>query len=334
MKAIRFKGNKKLEVIELPKPVPEKGQVIIKVLVSGICRTDIDMLYEKTEPADFIGGHEVAGIIDDANYSMIFKKGDRVILNCHWTCGVCKHCKKGDLIFCPDLKALGFEFNGGYAEYLAAPESILRRLPDDISFESGIIAADALGTAFHGAKKAGINKNSSVGIIGLGPVGLMAVVSAKYLGGKVFAIDVISERRDMAKTLGADALINPQIINLEDYVKKATGGDGLDIIIDCSGSSEAINNGLKVLKTRGKCILIGVCTRLVTNAYDMISAKEVELIGSRNYHDSELGEIFNLIRKNRNIEKIITNRFKIDDAVEAFKLAEERKGLKIIITGN
>ena len=333
MKAIRFKGNKKLEVIEIPKPVPEKGQVIINVIVSGICRTDIDMLYEKAEPADFIGGHEVAGVIDEANYTRVFKKGDRVILNCHWTCGVCKHCKKGDLIFCPDLKALGFEFNGGYAEYLAAPESILRNLPDDISFESGIIAGDALGTAYHGAKKAGINKDSSVGIIGLGPVGLMAVVSAKYLGGKVFAIDVIPERLDMAKTLGADMLINPQIINLEDYVKKATGRDGLDIIIDCSGSSEAINNGLKVLKVRGKFILIGVCTRLVTNAYDLISAKEIELIGSRNYHDSELGEIFNLIRKNQIIEKIITNRFKIDNAVEAFKLAEERKGLKIVITG-
>ena len=333
MKVIRFKGNKTLEVIEIPKPVPEKGQVIIKVIISGICRTDIDMLYEKTEPSDFIGGHEVAGIIDEANDTRVFKNGDRVMLNCHWTCGVCKHCKKGDLIFCPDLKALGFEFNGGYADYLAAPESILRNLPDDISFESGIIAGDALGTAYHGAKKAGISKDSNVGIIGLGPVGLMAIVSSKYLGGKVFAIDIISERLDMAKTLGADMLINPQIINLEDYVKKATGGDGLDITIDCSGSSEAINHGLKMLKVRGKFILIGVCTRLVTNAYDLISAKEVKLIGSRNYHDSELGEIFNLIRKNRIIEKIITDRFKIDDAVEAFKLAEERKGLKIVITG-
>lgn len=333
MKAIKFTGNKGLEIIEILKPRPEYGQVIIKVMVSGICRTDIEMLYEKTKSTDLIGGHEVSGVIEEVNNTMIFKKGDRVILNCHWTCGVCNHCKKGDLIFCNDLKTLGYEFNGGYAEYLVAPESILRALPEDISFEAGIIAGDALGTAYHGAKKAGIKKNSKVGIIGLGPVGLMAVASAKYLGGKVFAFDIIPKRLEMAKELGADIIINPQVANFEEKVKKETKGKGLDIVIDCSGNSEAINEGLKALKVRGKFIMIGVCTQLVVNAYDLISAKEIELIGSRNYHDSELEEIFNIIRENTQIEKIITHKFNIEQAKEAFKLAEERKGLKIILTG-
>lgn len=332
MKAIKFLGNKNLEIIDTAKPIPGKGFAVVKVMASGICRTDIDFFYEKAEPTDITGGHEVTGIVDQPAVPGMFEKGDRVLLNCHWTCGSCKHCLAGDLIFCTELKALGFEFNGGYAEYVLAPESILRRLPDDISLGAGIIAGDALGTAYHAVKKAGVVKGDRVGVIGVGPVGLMAVASATYFGEEVFAIDVINERLEMAKEMGAAKILNPLLTNIEEQVKEDTSGDGLDTIIECTGSSDAINNALKLLKFRGKMIFVGVCTGLNVNAYDLITAREIVIIGSRNYHDSELEEIFGLIRKNPFIEKIITNRFKIIEASAAFKMAEERKGLKIILT--
>lgn len=332
MKAIKFLGNKKLKIIDIPKPEPKEGEAILKVMACGICRTDIELLYYKSEPTDIIAGHEVAGIVDEVNGTKKIKKGDRVLLNCHLTCGKCKHCQNGDLIFCPELKTLGFDFNGGYAEYVVAPENILRILPEDISYECGILVADALGTAYHGAKRAGIKNENLVGITGMGPVGLMAVVSVKKLGGKVFALDMISERLDAAKKLGADIVLNPGIININNQIKKATGGDGLDVVIDCTGSSVAINKALELVRVRGKFILIGVCTELIVNAYELITSREIEVIGSRNFNDNELEELFTLVREKSFIQDIVTHRFSISNANEAFHVTDKREGVKVILT--
>ena len=219
MKAVKLLGNKKLKIIEIPKPEPNRGEVVIKVMASGICRTDIELLYNNVKPTNIIPGHEVSGIVDEVNEVKSFKKGDRVMVNCHSTCGKCKHCQNGDLIFCPQLKTIGFDLNGGHVEYMVIPESILRMLPHDITFESSIIISDALGSAYQAVKKVKIRNKSKVGII-----------------------------------------------------------------------------------------------------------------GTRNFNDNELKELFSLAREKPFIKNIITHRFRINDAGKAFKIADERKGIKVNLT--
>lgn len=331
MEAIKLLGNKKLKIIETPKPEPNKGEVVIKMMASGICRTDIELLYSKAESIDITPGHEVSGIVDCTNEVKKFKKNDRVMLNCHSTCGKCKHCQNGDLIFCPQLKTLGFEINGGDAEYLVAPESMLRMLPDDITHESGVIISDALGTAYHAVKKAKVRKNSRVGIVGMGPLGLMSVVCVKYFGGKVIAIDLIPERLKLAKQFGADIFLNPNKSNIRKYIDDYTRNEGLDAVIDFSGSSEAISLGADLSKAKGRLILGGVCSSLTLDPFEQIISKELTIIGSRNYHDNELEDMFTLAREKPFIQDIITHKFKISDAMKAFQIAERREGIKVIL---
>jgi 2-desacetyl-2-hydroxyethyl bacteriochlorophyllide A dehydrogenase len=331
MKAVKLLGNKKLEIIEVKKPQITGGHALVKVMASSICRTDIDLLYEMPHLVDVIPGHEVAGIIEEINSPGDFKKGDRVFINCHVTCGKCKHCLNGDLIFCPALKAIGFDVDGGDAEYVLTPVENLRGLPDDITFEMGTIITDALGTAFHAVKKASLKEGDKVGITGMGPLGLMAVISVKYSGGKAFAIDIISKRLEQAKRFGADFIINPAEKDIKKEIERLTGGNGFDVVIDCSGSSKAINMGLGLLKERGRFIFVGVCTDLKIDLFEHIIAKEIELAGSRNFQDNELKEIFSLVRERPDIKEIITHRFSLENAKEAFKLAEMRQGLKIVL---
>lgn len=332
MKRVKLLGNKKLKIIEIPKPEPNRGEVVIKVMASGICRTDIELLYNNVKPTNIIPGHEVSGIVDEVNEVKSFKKGDRVMVNCHLTCGECKYCQNGDLIFCPQLKTIGFELNGGHVEYMVVPESILRMLPHDITFEQGIIISDALGSAYQAVKKAKIRNKSKVGIIGLGPLGLMAVVCAKHFGGKVVAVDLISERLRQAQKFGADIVLYPKNSDIKKYIDIYTKKEGLDVVIEFSGASEAIIMGTDLLKANGKLILGGVCTSLNLNTFEQIISKELMIIGTRNFNDNELKELFSLAREKPFIKNIITHRFRINDAGKAFKIADERKGIKVILT--
>ena len=331
MKAVKFLGNKNLEIIDIPKPEPPEGYALIKVMAASICRTDIELLYNNPEKTAVIPGHEIAGIIEKVNKVKDFKTSERVFLNIHITCGHCDFCRSGDWIFCPQLKCIGSDCNGGDAEYMIAPEGILRRLPDDISYELGSLIPDAIGTPYHAVKKTGLKKDDIVGIIGMGPLGLIAVLVASNLGANVFAIDLIDKRLELSRKFGANKVLNPEKNDLKEIVYGLTGGRGLDSVIDCTGSENAIKLGLDILKVRGKFIFVGVCTELTINTYDQIISKEIEMSGSRNFNENELEEIIEFTRKNPKINDIITHRFKFSKAKEAFKIAEERNGIKIIL---
>jgi 2-desacetyl-2-hydroxyethyl bacteriochlorophyllide A dehydrogenase len=331
VKAVKFLGNKNLEIIDIPKPEPPEGYALIKVMAASICRTDIELLYNNPEKTAVIPGHEIAGKIEKVNKVKDFKTGERVFLNIHITCGDCDFCRSGDWIFCPQLKCIGSDCNGGDAEYMIAPEGILRRLPDDISYELGSLIPDAIGTPYHAVKKAGLKKDDIVGIIGMGPLGLIAVLVASNLGANVFAIDLLDKRLELSRRFGANKVLNPEKNDLKEIVYDLTGGRGLDSVIDCTGSENAIKFGLDILKVRGKFIFVGVCTELTINTYDQIISKEIEMSGSRNFNENELEEIIEFTRKNPKINDIITHRFKFSKAKEAFKIAEERNGIKIIL---
>ncbi|MCC6389337.1 MAG: zinc-binding dehydrogenase [Bryobacterales bacterium] len=331
MKAVKYLGNKQVRVIEIERPCPAVGHALVRVVASGICRTDVELLYDQPQPLEVIGGHEIAGVIEEANGLNRFQAGDRVLVNCHVTCGKCKHCANGDLIFCPQLRVFGFDVNGGNEEYLSAPESCLRSLPDDLSFEVGVLLNDALATPYHAVKKA-VRAGDRIGIIGMGPVGLMAVICAKHFGATVAAFDRLARRLDQARSFGADVAVNTAEDDAKNVARELSGGDGLDAIVECSGASGAINVGCDLLKVRGVLALVGVCLDLRINPTEKILFKELSVVGSRNCNSNELEELIELARKAPSLSDVITHRFPIEEAAEAYRLAEQRKGIKILLT--
>ena len=329
MKAIILDGKEHVFTVERPMPEIGEGYVLVKVMAAGICGTDIEMLYKNPKQSDIIPGHEVAGVVEQTNACHDFKPGDRVFLNCHITCHECEPCAAGDFIFCKKLKCIGFDVDGGDAEYIAIPEVNLRSLPNDITFEQGVLLTDALGTPFHAAKMAEIRKGEFVGVSGVGPLGIMCILCAAHFGGTVIAIDIVEERLEAAKQFGASHTVNARG-DVKAAIQEITGGKGLDKVIECSGSAIAIKTGLDVLKDRGTLVQVGVCTSITLDMFESVIAKEITIKGSRNFHDSEVTEMMELIRSTKNINDVISHRFAFDDAQEAFELAEQRKGIKIV----
>lgn len=331
MKAIKFSGKNRVEVVEVPKPQAVDDIVVVKVTSSGICGTDLELLLPSENPVDRIPGHEVTGIVAEVDKAKKFKVGDPVIVNCHITCGTCEHCKNGDLIFCPELKAIGFEQDGGNAEYLAVPEASLRPLPEDISEELGVIIGDALGTPYHAVKRADIQPGEYIGIFGVGPLGQMAVLCAKSFGGRVIAVDLNNQRLASAREFGAEFTVNPKDGDPYEKIRAITNGKGFDRAIDCSGSKAAIITAINALKLRGRLVQVGVCPRLELDTFEHLMKKEIEILGSRNFNDNELDEITEFVRRNPKINDVITHRFGIDEAEKAFETARKGEGLKILI---
>lgn len=331
MKAVRFAGRGRVEIVEKPKPVARGELVVVKVTASGICGTDLEVLLPSEQPLERTPGHEVAGIVAEVDRATRFRVGDRVIVNCHVTCGRCEHCRNGDLIFCPELQVIGFELDGGDAEYVLVPEASLRHLPDDLSDELGVLVGDALGTPYHAVKKAGINPGELVGIFGAGPLGLMAVPVAKSFGARVVAVDLNDQRLQTAREFGADHTVNPKTTDLVAEVRQWSGGRGLDRAIDCSGNKYSIVSALNALKLRGRLVQVGVCPDLELHTSTHLIEKELEISGSRNFNDRELDEIIAFVRTNPQINRVISHRFALDDAAAAFALAQRREGLKVVL---
>jgi len=329
MKAILLDGKKNVEVVE--KPIPEllEGYALVKVMAAGICGTDIEMLYNNPNSTTITPGHEVSGIIEKVNNCTTFKPGDRIFLNCHITCNTCSDCKEGDYIFCKELSVIGFDVDGGMAEYIAVPEAILRKLPDDLTYEQGVLITDALGTPFHAAKKTEINKGEIVCVSGAGPLGILCILSAVHFGATVIAIDIVEERLNMAQRFGASHIING-MSDVKKEIEEITNGKGVDKVIECSGSARAILNDIDILKNRGVMVQVGVCSQITMDLFETLIKKEIVLKGSRNFNDSEIPEMIELIRNTERIDEIISHRFLLSEADKAFQLAEERTGIKIV----
>ncbi len=331
MKAIILDGKRHAYPVERPIPEPKPGCALVRVKAAGICGTDLELLYHADKQSDIIPGHEVSGVVEQVNGCTEFKPGDRVFINCHITCHECEHCKAGDFIFCKQMTCIGFDEDGGDAEYIAVSEKQLRHLPDDLSFEQGVLLTDALGTPYHAARLANIVPGELVGISGAGPLGMMCILSVVHMGGVVVAIDVVDERLEAARSFGATYTINGRG-DVQAEVNKLTDGRGLGKIIDCSGNARAIKTDLEVLRNRGMLVQVGVCTEITLNFYDMVVSKEITIKGSRNFHDTELPGMIDLVRTIEHLADVVTHRFSLDEADEAFRLGSERKGLKLVFT--
>ena len=162
MLGVHFLGDDEISLDEVPRPQPHGREVIVRVKAAAICGTDRDNLEGSGQ--DTIPGHESAGQVVAVDKPTWIEVGDRVSINCHVTCGACRHCLRGDLYFCDELTCIGFDRDGGFAEYVRVPESSCMSIPDDITYEVGALLVDMLGTPFRAAKRADLLPGDQVAI--------------------------------------------------------------------------------------------------------------------------------------------------------------------------
>lgn len=328
MLAVHFRGRGDISLDEVPVPEPRGRDVLVRVRSAAICGTDRENLEGAGQPT--IPGHENAGEVAVVDQPVRVKVGDRVAINCHVTCGGCEHCLNGDLYFCDELQAIGFERDGGFAEYILVPEACCTPIPGDISFEVGALLVDMLGTPFRAVKRARLLPGDRVGVWGAGPVGLGALLVAKRFGAQVASLDLSDGRLDMARNLGSDLALNPARDDVPGALLGWTEGRGLDAALECVGSEAAAQQALAALRKRGTLVVVGVSHELTLNPWEDLICRELTILGTRNFNTGEFDEMVALVRRGLPVEQVVTHRFPLSEAAAAFQLFRSGQCGKIL----
>jgi threonine dehydrogenase-like Zn-dependent dehydrogenase len=343
MNAAYLPGNSTVEMRRVPVPIPGHGEVLLQIKASTICGSDIRCIYHEhlgKGPEGYqgvIAGHEPCGLIVQAGPDCRrFHSGDRVIVYHISGCGVCNDCRRGFMISCTSSeyrRAYGWQRDGGMAEYMIAEEKDLILLPDSLTYADGAQVACGFGTVYEGLEKIGISGNDAVLITGLGPVGLAAGALCRKLGAeKIIGIDISQERMDLALKLDLCDVVLASSTDNVSQVKDLTGGHGVERAVDCSANAEARATAIRATRKWGKMVLIGEGGTLTLNpSPDMIHDQKT-VYGSWVTSTWKMEELVErLVRWELHPEDIITHRFALEQAPEAYALMASGRCGKVAV---
>lgn len=347
MRAAVVFGAGDIRVVDKPVPVPGPHEVLARVGVCGTCATDLKILdghFPDAPPfGRFTPGHEWAGTVvatGEAVHEVAV--GDRVCIEAHHGCGYCKNCLKGKYTSCLNYakpgagqRASGLTADGGFAEYVVHHVGSLYRLPDQLGLDDGVLLTTA-GTGIHGLDVAGgLVAGDSVVVIGPGPVGLMTVQVCRQLGaGRVILVGTRPSRLAFGQSLGADDVIDARLRDPITAVLEATEGQGADLVIEASGAGPAPQQCVEMVKRGGKILIVAYYGGPVTFDLSMAVRKGVCVFTSRGEGGDAVGRAVSLASRGRlRCAELISHRFALEEAAEAFRMLRERDGdpLKIVI---
>lgn len=351
MKALRWHGKKDLRIENIAEPKPGKDEVKIKVEWCGICGSDLHE-YEAGpifipvgtphpitgDQAPITMGHEFAGTIVEVGENVTnWKIGDRVSPDACFYCGTCDSCRRGDYHLCDNLGFNGLAGdNGGFAEYSVVPTYQLYKLSDNVDFEEGALV-EPISVGVHALKKARLAMGESVVIIGAGTIGLATLQAAKAAGAaNVIVVELAAARKEFAKKMGADYVIDPSQTDLVTKIKELNNGRLADVAVECVGMEVTLKSALDSIRKGGRAVIAGIFSNQGKGIIDWndLVIGEKELIGTIGYN-RDFATSINLINSGKiNAKQYITKRIKLEDAVkEGFEdlIKNKDKHIKIIV---
>ena len=340
MHAAVYYNNKDIRIEDLPKPRISTDEILVKVIASGICGSDV-MEWYRVKKAPRILGHEISGEIEEVGKNVNqYKVGDRVFVSHHVPCNECRYCRAGFHTVCDTLKSTNFD-PGGFAQFIRVPEINVRFgtfiLPDEVSFDQGTFI-EPLGCVIRGQRFADVKKGHTVLVIGSGISGLLHIQLAKAKGAaKVIATDIDEYRLDAAKRFGADVVINAND-DVPTIVKEANDGRLADVVIVCTAALEAFDQAFKSVDRAGILLLFAPTapeTRVPLPLFD-VYFKGVKIVFSYAAVTQDIEEAINLLKnKEINVNDMITHRFGLSNIQKGFDLvAKADKSIKVIIEPN
>lgn len=326
MKSLRFLGNSKVAVVNAPKPELGPGQVLVKVVISALCGSEMHGFYAEGERPG--GGHEFAGIVEDPNGAPNLAKGDRVAVHVVSGCGVCDFCRTGNEIFCETLR---FPPNS-HSQYTTPWAHHCLKLPDDIDWETGVlIGGDAMGVAYHLSRRVGVQAHDTVAVFGLGPIGLGIVSLWSFLGARVIGVDFSPWRRKFAEDkLGCWKTVDASKKGVVDKLRKLTGGAGPDICLEATGKPDPVATAFEAVRKGGKIGLVGEQGDVHFNPSRDLIHKEVNVYGAWYFRLHEFPGMVELCNRGLKPKKMVTHRFALDDAQKGYELMAEGKTGKVL----
>ena len=306
---------------DIAAPVLQPGQAIVRIKRIGICGTDLHA-YEGTQPYfsyPRILGHELAADLIEADGADGFIPGEAVTIIPYFNCGKCIACRNGKPNCCTDIKVCGVHVNGGMSEYFSVPSYALVKSQGLGYDELALVEPLAIGA--HGVRRANIQKDEFVLVIGAGPIGLGTMEFARIAGAKVVALDVNANRLQFCKDLlKADYIINATTENVLKRIKEITSNDMPTVVIDATGNQQAINNALQYLAHGGRFVLIGLQKEAISFSHPEFHKRESTLMSSRNATREDFEHIIDSIKKGFvDPTTYITHRVNFGDVKNAFE---------------
>ncbi|POZ60553.1 L-threonine 3-dehydrogenase [Chromobacterium alticapitis] len=338
MKALaKLKAAPGLEMTDVPQPEVGHNDLLIKIVKTAICGTDIhiwnwDEWSQKTIPVPMHVGHEYVGVVAGMGSEVQgFKIGQRVSGEGHITCGHCRNCRAGRRHLCRNTTGVGVNREGAFAEYLVIPAFNAFPIPDDISDDLASIF-DPFGNAVHTALSFNL-VGEDVLITGAGPIGIMAVAIAKHVGARhVVITDVNDYRLDLAKKMGATRAVNVAKEDLKAVMQELGMTEGFDVGLEMSGNPQAFRQMLETMNHGGKVALLGIPPSNTAIDWNQVIFKGLEIKG---IYGREMFETWYkmvaLIQSGLDITPIITHHFKVDEFEAGFAAMLSGQSGKVIL---
>ncbi|KPJ72843.1 alcohol dehydrogenase [candidate division TA06 bacterium DG_78] len=337
MRAAVYYNNKDIRIEELPKPRISSNELLVKVISSGICGSDV-MEWYRIKKTPRILGHEIAGEITEVGKDVKqYTIGDRVFVSHHVACNECRYCRAGYHTVCDTLRSTNFD-PGGFAEFIRVPEINVRFgtfvLPDEVSFDEGTFV-EPLGCVIRGQRFAGVKKDDVVLVIGSGISGLLHIKLARLRGArKVVATDINDYRLSVARNMGADVVINAEE-DVPTLVKQANQGCLPNVVIVCTAALKAFDQAFKSVDRGGTVLLFAPTApdvKIPLPLYE-IYFKGIKIVFSYAAVTQDITEAIELLKtKKVTVLDMVTHRFGLTDIQKGFNLvAQAGKSIKVII---
>lgn len=336
MRALRIVGEREVAVRERPEPIAGPGEVVVAIRSTAICGSDLHPYRHPTAAqleVDYVPGHEPAGVVHELGPGVAdWTVGDRVVVYFRRTCGRCLYCRTGHRNVCANRRTSyghGAGADGSHAEFMAVETASLMRLPDDLSFEDGAVLACQAGTAYWPLKRLAVSGRDVLVVSGLGPVGLLATMFAVPMGARVVGVDPSAERRRLAEALGATRTLDPTAGDVAEALRQIHPG-GADKLIETSGANAAHAVVGDLLRPLGTAAIVGLGSEEFKMPLMRLVHRELTVFGTSIYPDTLFGEICDFLRAHKvRLDAVVSHRFPLDRAPEAFRVAESATAGKV-----
>ncbi len=327
MQACLLKARGKVVLEDVPTPTLHQGEVLVKLRAGGICGTDIEKIQGGYGPGGILG-HEVSGTIERlAEGVKDLQPGDRVVAHHHVPCYSCYLCKRGDYTMCDSFKTTNLD-PCGFAELFRVPEPNVSRgavipLPRELGFEQGALI-EPTACCIRALRTAKAQPDESALIVGLGPTGLTQVQLLRYMkAGKIIGSDIVKVRRNMARRMGADLVLDPLEQDVPGEVKGETS-TGVDLAVVATGNPKALTQAFTSVRKGGRILLFGAPAQGASFNLDVsqLFSRQVSLITSYSCVEADIHDALKLAsEKALDLTAMITHRFPLRDAVTALQFA-------------
>jgi L-iditol 2-dehydrogenase len=345
MLAAVYHGPEDVRVEERPTPEIGPHEVLLKVSSAGICGTDLRILYgnHRQYPSGTVRvpGHEIVGVIEELGREVTnLTEGRRVFVAPNVGCGQCGQCVRGHNHLCPNFEAFGITRDGGFAEYMLIPARAILQgnvIPIEESLDPAVAAlAEPLACVLRGQDPLDIRSGDTVLIVGAGPIGILHLLLARLSGAsRVIVSQRTTERLAQAKKFGADVAVNPVQESLAKVVAEESNGRGADVVIVAAASKEAQEESLQLAASNGRINFFGGLPKdrsAITIDANLVHYKELLVTGTTGCSTADCRRAVSILESERiDVDELISSRFPLNRALEAFEAAADRRSLKIAL---